>query len=120
MSILAPSDFEMYRETSKDFQVIATLNNAPVDITTADILMTAKRHSANTSNVFQLSVGQGIVKTDAINGEATITISPSHTASLPRETVTLVYDVVLRTAGGVVSTIAVGTITVYPNVTDTV
>jgi hypothetical protein len=82
--------------------------------------LTAKRHHSSNTNVFQLTIGQGIVVTDAPNGIAEATISPTHTASLPRETVALVYDVKLQTADGDVSTIAVGTITVYPNVTDNV
>jgi len=89
------------------------------DITGAKLWMSAKTGYTATGYVFQKDTALlgGVVITNGPGGLATVTLSPSDTSSLPPTTVKLVYDVQVKSASGLVSTVQSGTLTVEPDVT---
>lgn len=108
------SDFTMKRGDSKVFNL--TISG---DITGAKLWMSAKTAYNSTSFVFQKDTALlgGIVITNGPGGLATVTLDPTDTSSLPPITMKLVYDVQVKSAGGLVSTVQSGTLTVEPDVT---
>lgn len=101
-----------------DLEVTVTRDGAPVDLTGADLWFTAKLKvkDADVDAVAQKTVGSGITVTDAVNGEALITLDPADTDGLTKET-TLYCDVQLVEASGRVTTVASGTLTILRDVT---
>ena len=91
---------------------------APVVLTAAVIKFTAKqsiRHTDAQAIINKTTINGGIVLGDS-DGEATISILPSDTAVLTRDT-DLVWDVEIIDAGGVVRTPARGHLLVKYDVT---
>lgn len=118
------SDFTItaHRGDTIDLQVTITRDSAPVNLTGADLWMTAKNRlrDADVAAVFQKSLGAGIVIVGAASaGVALVTIDPADTDSLTRETV-LYCDVQLLESSGRVTTVASGTLTIELDATRTV
>lgn len=87
------------------------------DITGAKLWMSAKTAYNATTFVFQKTELDGIVITNGPGGLATVTLVPTDTSGLPPITMKLVYDVQVKSASGLVSTVQSGTLTVEPDVT---
>lgn len=101
-----------------DLLVLVTRDNAAVDLTGADVWFTAKRslRDADVDAVVQKTIGNGIVVTDALAGEALVTIDPSDTNGFTRET-RLFCDVQVIEPSGRITTVADGTLTITLDVT---
>lgn len=90
----------------------------PVNITGASIWFTVKyRYTDADPGLVQLTIGSGIVVTNAAGGLATVSIPNTTTALLPAP-LALVYDVKVLESSGVYSTPIFGTLTVNPAVTN--
>lgn len=89
--------------------VVVYGTSTPVDISSADMWFTAKHQlaDADADAVFQKETGSGITLTTPASGIATVTISPSDTASLTRTT-SLWYDVQLKQTNGRITTVQQG------------
>ena len=99
----------------------AKLNDVAISLTGGKAWFTARRSYTSTTAVFAKdSASNGIVlDADQVAhpGKFVVTISPTDTASLPDEVVTLVFDVQAKTSDGTVVTVAIGTISIEPDVT---
>lgn len=112
----------MFRGDTSVLHLTVLQDGEPVNIAGATIWMTAKRsvEDSDAKAVFQVKTPDDIEITDGAGGLATITVPASATATLPLERsqpLNLVYDIQLKTATGIVSTIDGGTIMVKPDVT---
>ena len=107
------------RGDSERFLLTLTEDEEPLDLTGAEVWMTAKRHLRDTDAeaVFQKSVGDGITITDDEGGLAQVDLVPGDTSGLPTRVMRLHYDVQVKTQGGRVLTPISGTLTVSPDVT---
>jgi hypothetical protein len=88
------------------------------DLTGASLRFTAKWdiRALDAAAVITLTTGGGgIVVTSATDGEATVTILPSHTTSLPSHTTKLVYDIQVYLSATQVYTVMQGVLTVVPD-----
>jgi hypothetical protein len=97
-----------------------TRNGAAVDLTGATLWFTAKEDwdDLDADAVFQKKTGGlGIAVTDALAGEATVTIPGSDTASLDNEVQTLECDVQLLEVDGTLTTVARGQLVLQPQIT---
>lgn len=91
----------MYREDTGKWDFAIELNGEPLDISSYNIRFTAKwaRSDADVDAVFSLTVGSGITKTDAINGEIQVIVASSLTSTLPTHNVELEYDIQIQNTG---------------------
>lgn len=107
----------MVRGDTYSFNIAITQDGDPFNLTGYTLTMTTKWNVRDTGNVFQLtSPASGIVITDAVNGLATVTVSPSHTSSLPPHVVDLRYDI-QASSGSTIYTPIRGILRVLPDVT---
>lgn len=93
----------------------------PLNITGYSMWFTAKYHTADPDQqaVTQQTVtGGGIVFTNALQGMAEITVPALATFGFPDGVTKLVYDVQIKDLQGRISTVEVGTLSVYPDVTN--
>lgn len=100
--------------------LVVTRSSGPVNLTGAALTFTAKRkiNDADIDAIAQKTIGAGITVTDAVNGEAVITLPPADTDAFTRDT-TLQCDVQMIELDGTITTIADGTIEVTRDVTRT-
>ena len=105
----------MFRGDTKKLDLTIRIGETPENLASGQLFMTAADQSGTV--VFSKSVGLGIVLTNAANGQATITIDPQDTQSLPGRITRLKYDVEYENGAGEIYTILSGTITVQPDVT---
>jgi hypothetical protein len=107
------------RGDSARFLLTLTEDGDPLDLTDAEVWMTAKRHLRDTDAdaVFQKSVGDGITITDDAGGLAQVDLEPGDTSALPTRVMRLHYDVQVKTQEDRVLTPISGTLTVSPDVT---
>lgn len=107
----------MVRGDTYSFNIAITQDGDPFNLTGYTLTMTAKWNVRDTGNVFQLtSPASGIIITDAVNGLATVTVSPSNTSSLPPHVVDLRYDI-QASSGSTIYTPIRGILRVLPDVT---
>lgn len=115
-------NLKMVRGDTYQFDATIMLDGVPVDLTGGTVRMTAKWAVSQADNaaVFQLSSAtSGITITDAVNGEISVTITPSNTSSLPAKKVELPYDIQFVDSTSNVFTVLYGTLTIVPDVTIT-
>lgn len=107
------------RGDSERYLLTLTEDGAPLNLTGAEIWMTAKRDvgALDADAVFQKSVGAGITITNAVGGLATVDLVPADTSDLPAATTWLVYDVQVKLADGRILTPLTGALAVEPDVT---
>lgn len=101
------------------FNVTVTVNGAPLDLTTYSVWCTGKRQlsDADVAAVWQVTKAGGeITLTGASNNIAQVNVPGSNTAVLT-DNATLFYDVQIKSAGGEISTVADGRITITLDVT---
>lgn len=115
-------NINMFRGDTQVLILTVLQDNIPVNISGSTIWMTAKRSvdDPDSSAVFQLVTPTDITLTDPINGVAQIVIPASATQPLTIEkntTISLVYDVQIKTITDIVSTIDVGNIIIRPDIT---
>ena len=113
-------ELEIFRGRTNKINVYVSENGAAYDLTGCSLYMTAKSEvtDADAAAIFQLGTAGGtIVVTSAINGQAQVVISPTHTATLPYAKKILYFDLMLKTSQGEYWTIASGTFAVKPNIT---
>lgn len=112
-------DIEAIRGDGETYLLTVTEDDAPLDLTDAEIWMTAKRHirDADADAIFQKTVGDGITITDDTGGLATVELVPADTSSLAARTIRLVYDVQVKLSSGRIVTPLKGKLTVEPDVT---
>jgi len=115
-------NFSMFRGDTSILNLAVTQDGVPVNIAGATIWMTAKRsvEDPDTKAVFQAKTPDDIEIVDGAAGLAKITIPAGATASVILEhnqPLNLAYDVQIKTATGIVSTIDGGTVTLLPDVT---
>ena len=94
---------------------------AVVDLTGAALRFTAKRKrkALDVDAIIVKTLGDGIVVTDAANGEAVIVIEPEDTDDFTRQ-LTLQCDLQMVESDGTITTVADGTLTVTLDVSRTV
>lgn len=109
----------MVRGDSASWLLSATLNGAPYNVAGCLIWFSGKRSVADgdVDAVFMKTLGGGVTVTDAANGLVTVTLSPTDTETLPSSRVILDWDLQVKTAGGAIYTVALGKLTVFPDVT---
>lgn len=117
------TQLRMYRGDTTPFEItITTPDGARFDLTGCSIWFTAKRDKADADpGVFQLSTlgGQIVIQNQvdpATRGKATVTPLTTSTSSLTEDE-SLVYDVQIRTPGGLTYTPIVGTLFISRDVT---
>lgn len=109
----------MFRGDSLRLYLAITRDGSPVDLTGGKLWMTAKRSPADTDAmaVFQVSSpADGISIVDALGGLAEIRVPPEATSSLTSVT-KLTYDIQLKEAVGLVTTLETGALTVNTDIT---
>jgi hypothetical protein len=93
----------------------------PQDLTGAKVWFTAKRYFTDPDNqaVSQVdSVGGGVVIVNPpVSGQIVVTLPFQATVGFPDSDVVLIYDIQIRTSGGLVLTLERGTLTVSPDAT---
>lgn len=114
-------NLRMVRGDTISFNISIVLNGLPVDITNGVLRMTAKwsvtDEDADAIFTKTSTPVDGIVITDAVNGLATITLSPADTINLPDHTVTVPYDVQLDILGAIF-TVLLGNLTILVDVSN--
>ena len=114
------SDIAAIRGDGETYLLTVTEDDAPLDLTDAEMWMTAKRHirDADADAIFQKTVGDGItIDADPTTGLATVELVPGDTSALAARTVRLIYDVQVKLSSGRIITPLKGTLTVEPDVT---
>lgn len=111
----------MVRGDSASWLLGAARNGAAYNLTGASLWFTAKYTTADAdvAAVFQKTLADGLVITDAVNGLVTATLAPSDTSTLPDSRTILDWDLQVKTVAGSVYTVAIGKLTVFPDVTRT-
>jgi hypothetical protein len=88
------------------------------DISAASaIKFTMRKGSPAGVQVAQKTLASGIIVTDAAKGELQISLAPSDTSSLPSVPTQVAYDLEITWINGKVDTVAIGILTVRPDVT---
>jgi hypothetical protein len=114
---MAEVNLTMRRGDTVKLNITVTRGGSAVDLTGASIWFTVKNAVTDADpGVFQKTVGSGIVVTNAAAGQAQITIANADTSAIVGSR-TLLYDIQVKEAGGDITTVANGTITVSPDVT---
>lgn len=112
---------DMIRGDTFKFDIIVIQNGARVNLTGATLIMTAKYNftDADVDKVFRRDNGGtgGIVVTDAVEGEATVTLISANTSGLAAHRVDLVYDLQLVNASSEVYSVMRGSLIIRPDVT---
>jgi hypothetical protein len=113
------SDIEAIRGDGETYLLTLTEEDEPLDLTDAEMWMTAKRHigDADADAIFQKTVGDGITITDDAGGLATVVLAPGDTSDLAARTIRLVYDIQVKLTSGRIVTPLKGRLTVNPDVT---
>lgn len=112
-------NLECTRGDTAEFTLNYAKAGVPIDLTGATITMTGRRGKGGTL-VFQRTVGSGItIDADqtANRGKAVIRLAAASTSNLAAETVTLFYDIEVRTPDGDTQTPAKGDFVVTPDAT---
>jgi hypothetical protein len=109
------------RGDSERYLLTITEDGEALDLTDAELWMTAKRRhrDPDADAVFQKTTGAGITVTDAVGGLARVDLVPGDTADLPARRVQLLFDVQVKLPGDRVLTPISGTLIVDPDVTVT-
>jgi len=110
----------MVRLDDFEFDIVATLNGSPINLTGCTLKMTAKWRPEDADNqaVFQIySPSNGISITDATNGTAHVLIASTLTSALPLHTVYLPFDIQLFDSTSKIRTLTLGTLKVVPDIT---
>jgi len=112
---------EMFRGDTLTFELALTnpKTGAPLDITGAKIWFTAKNNYVDPDNQAVIAldtVSGGVAITDAVRGLARVDVPPLATRSFPDGPVKTVYDVQIKDAAGIVTTVESGTLKVWPDV----
>lgn len=97
------------------FDVQVVKDGLEVDITDAAIKFTAAWPKDRVT-LFQLTVGNGIVKTEPTRGIFQVTISPAMTSGLPRRTMPFLFDIEVTLASGGPYTVASGVLLIREDV----
>lgn len=100
------------------FDVVTVVDGELFDLTGYNITMTCRKNRNDVSQFFQLTSNpaNGIVITNAANGEFTVTIAASLTSSLPKYIMRFPYDIQIS-SGSNIYTISTGTLIISPDVT---
>lgn len=113
------SNRKMVRGDTYVFEItVFNFDGTAFDLTGCSLRFTAKWdiRNADGSAVITLTTGGGgIVVTSATDGEATVTILPTHTNSLPSHTTKLVYDIQVYRSATEIYTVMQGVLTVVPD-----
>lgn len=122
------SNYQMFRGDSLILEVEVTYKSGtttvPLDLTNGKMWMTAKNKftDSDVNAVFSVSSPTDITFTDPLAGKARIVVPGSATTALSfgadATPIQLVYDIQVKTALGVVQTVATGKISVIPDVTE--
>lgn len=117
---------EMFRGDSLGFEIEMANpeTNAPLSLAGAKFWFTAKHAYADPDERAAIRLDSdpvngrgGITIVDEARGLARVDIPPIATRAFADGVVNLVYDVQIKEAGGAVSTVEIGTLSVYPDVT---
>lgn len=113
------ADFQITRGDTPTFNIAVALAGAPYSLVGCSIWFTAKwaYRDLDAAAVFQKTIGSGITVTNAPLGLATATLVAGDTSFLSAVKILLVYDIQVRTAGGLTFTVARGNLIVIPDVT---
>lgn len=120
MSTVPTQNLEMLCGDTFQFTITVTRAGSPVNLTGASLWVTAKHKKSDLDSqaVFQLTIGSGIVVTDAAGGIAAATVVPSNTTALRGADTSLYFDVQLKESGGATtSTLVKGDLLVEADVT---
>ena len=105
-------NFEMFQGDSKD--LVVTVSDAagqPVDLTGASIKWRAAPAVDSAVATISKATGSGIVITDAVAGEFTVSLVPADTQTLDGE---FYHEAQVTDAAGAVSTVLSGHLTILP------
>ena len=121
---VTPFNLEMYRGNTFSFNLSITSDvGVPTNLVGASLRMTVKRDpkDLDAAAVFTRTIGSGITVTNASQGLATVSLSPSNTLTLPATVpaLSLFYDIQLTDASANVYTVAYGRLNVKPNISIT-
>lgn len=113
------SDIKGVRGDTNVYNIVVLRQDNPVDLTGAKAWFTAKRQRTDLdvdAIILLDSDGGGINIYDPLSGRLQVVVPPSDTESLDEEEV-LYYDVQLKEASGVITTIASGKIAITLDIT---
>ena len=112
-------DFTISRGDTPSFNIAVTQAGAVFSLVGCSMWFTAKwaYKDLDAAAVFQKTIGAGITLTNAALGLATATLAATDTSGLAAVKVLLVWDIQVRTAGGLTFTVASGNLIVTPDVT---
>lgn len=106
----------MFRGDTVSLNLYVTMGGAPKSLSGALLTFSVKYNRADSSYVFQKTIGSGITIDSESGGTATISIASSDTSFLPGTQMKLQYDVQYA-KGSDVYTISSGVLVVNPDVT---
>jgi hypothetical protein len=110
-------NLDCFAGSTFNYELTYIAGGVPVDVTDFDARMQVRSSYSSANPTFDLTVGDGI----ALGGTAgtiALTISATETAALNvTSKTTLVYDLELEDADGVVLRLVEGSFTVFPGVT---
>jgi hypothetical protein len=111
------TNLTIVRGDTRVFENVAILDGDPFDLSGYTLYMSVKKNLNDAANFFQLSSpASGIVITDALNGEFTVTIPGANTSGLPAYIQRLPYDLA-AVNGSVKYTLFRGYLIVIPSLT---
>lgn len=116
---MTQQNLALIRGDTNIFEATVTIAAVPLDISGYDIWCTAKYNKNDTDlqALFQVTKAAGaIVVGGADNNVATITIAANLTSPLTQDT-KVFYDVQIESPGGVITTVAEGTMVITRDVT---
>lgn len=94
------SQLYLIKGTQSSYAIVVARSGAVVDLTGCSLVFEARRTPSTNPPIIQKSIGNGIVVTDAPNGNATLTIQASDTATLGPEFSFLYYRLILDDGTG--------------------
>lgn len=113
------SDIKGVRGDTNVYNIVVLRQDTPIDLTGAKVWFSAKRQRTDLDAdaiILLDSAGGGINIYDPLHGKLQVIVPPSDTEDLDEEEV-LYYDVQLKEANGIITTIASGKITITLDVT---
>lgn len=106
------ADLSCYRGDTAVFTEVATHDGAIVDLTDGSVVMTARRNYTSPI-LFQKTA---TLADDPTTGAFSVKLAEDDTLQLSNQKTVLVYDMRATTAGGDEFVVAIGTLTVNPDV----
>lgn len=116
-------NLKMIRANDYSFNIQVVLNGTPVNLTGGTLRMSCKWQATDSdaNEIFSVTTpSSGIVFLNATSGTATVTVASAltNTNAIPFHRIDPVYDIQYTDQGGHRFTVAYGTLTILPNISE--